>query len=111
MLPFETARSNFYDAAKHGLDAEITWFDGKQHPVTDVLEALMPMAREGLQAAGVTPGLIDRYLDVVETRLASRQNGAAWQLSHFRKYGDLFSLTAEYAEHQRTGIPVHEWPV
>lgn len=110
-LPFAAARANFYAAAKHGLEAEVAWLDGRTRPVSDVLGELIPLAREGLLQQGVDETLIDRYLDVIATRLASGRNGAAWQLAHFERHGDLFRLTAEYLEHQRSGMPVHEWPV
>ncbi len=110
-LPFEAARSNFYAAAKYGLGAEIRWFDGEVHPVREVLRKLAALAREGLEEQGVQSELIDRYLDIVDRRIATGQNGATWQLAHYRKHGDLFRLTADYLEHQRSGMPVHEWPV
>jgi len=110
-LPFETARENFYAAAKHGIGAEITWLDGKRRPVREVIAELLPLAREGLAAQGVSQDAIDRYIDVIASRNASGQNGAAWQLAHFARHGDLFRLTADYLEHQRSGMPVHEWPV
>jgi hypothetical protein len=109
-LPFEAARSNFYAAAKHGLGAETNWLDGSRRPVREVIAELIPLAREGLAAQGVPVELIDRYLDVIESRNASGMNGAAWQLAHFRRHNDLFRLTADYLEHQRSGMPVHEWP-
>ena len=111
ILPFAAARDNFYAAAKYGLDAEILWLDGRRQPVREVLAELLPLAREGLVRQGVGAGLIDRYLDIIHLRLASGQTGAAWQLAHHQKHGDLFSLTAEYLEHQRSGMPVHEWPL
>ena len=69
------------------------------------------MARAGLEDLGVAAGAIDRYLNVIEQRIASGRNGAAWQLAHYQRHGDLFRLTADYLEHQRSGMPVHEWPV
>jgi len=110
-LPFSKARENFYTAAKFGLDAEITWFDGQLHPVREILEWLVPLGREGLREQCVGEAIIERYLDVINMRLAAGRNGAAWQLAHYAKYGDLFRLTADYLEHQRRGMPVHEWPV
>lgn len=110
-LPFTQARGNFYAAAKYGLQTEITWLDGKRRPVRDVLEELIPLAREGLAELGVSKALIDRYLDVIGVRLATGRNGADWQLSHHAKHGDLFRLTADYLERQRSGMPVHEWPL
>ncbi|MBO9498392.1 MAG: hypothetical protein J7496_10205 [Novosphingobium sp.] len=110
-LPFEAARANFYAAAKHGMDAEFTWLGGKRLPAREVLKSLLPLAREGLEAQDVSPELVDRYLEVIEQRVATGRNGAAWQLAHFRKHGDVFRLTADYLEHQRSGMPVHEWGV
>ncbi len=110
-LPFEDARTNFYACAKHGMGAEIAWFDGTRRPVRDVLMELVLLAEEGLKEQGVSEELIERYLDVISLRIASGRNGAAWQLAHYAKYGDVFRLTADYLEHQRSGMPVHEWPV
>jgi len=110
-VPFAAARTNFYAAARQGLTAEIAWLDGRPHSVREVLAELLPLAREGLARQGVNPELIDRYIDVIELRLATGRNGAAWQLAHHAKHGDLFRLTADYVECQRSGMPVHEWPV
>jgi hypothetical protein len=109
-LPFEAARRNFYAAAKYGLGAEIDWLDGRRRPVREVIAELVVQAREGLARHGVSLEVIDRYLDVIVGRNASGRNGAAWQLAHFARSGDLFELTADYLEHQRSGMPVHEWP-
>lgn len=110
-MPFAVARDNFYAAARHGLDAEVTWLDGQVKPVRAVLAHLVPLAREGLRQQGVDPDLADRYCDVIEVRLRSGRNGAGWQLAHHARHGDLSRLTAEYTEHQRSGMPVHEWTI
>lgn len=111
-LPFAVARNNFYEAARRGLDAEILWLDGRgKRPIREILRELIPIAAEGLAAQGMDQDLIDHYLDIISCRLASGCNGAEWQLAHFRRYRDLHKLTAAYVENQRTGRPVHEWPV
>lgn len=110
-LPFAAARANFYAAARHGLDAEVQWLDGRCVPMRAVLAGLVPLAREGLDRLGVDPALSGHYLGVIAQRLASGRTGAAWQLAHHARYGDLFRLTAEYLEHQRSGAPVHQWAV
>lgn len=109
-LPFVLARQNFYEAARRGLDAEIHWLDraGKR-PVRDILSELVPLAAEGLATQGMDGDLIDHYLDIISSRLASGRTGADWQLAHFDRHGDLHKLTAAYVENQRTGRPVHEW--
>lgn len=111
LLPFTHARSNFYRAARAGLDAPLVWLDGTMHSAAQVAQSLLPLAREGLQQLGVHEASIDRYLDVIGVRLRTGRNGAAWQLAHHALYGDLTRLTADYLAHQRSGMPVHEWPV
>ena len=110
-LPFELARRNFYAAARGGMEAEFQWNGGETLSARDLLAVLAPLAREGLRAQGVPDSLIDRYMDVVDQRIARGQNGAAWQLAHYRRHGDVFALTADYLEHQRSGMPVDEWPI
>lgn len=109
LLPFEAARANFYAAAKYGFGAEMLWFDGCRLPVRDLIAELVPLAAEGLAAQGVSAHVIERYLDIVSVRTVSGQNGAAWQLAHYARHGDLARLTADYLEQQRPGIPVHQW--
>jgi hypothetical protein len=110
-LPFAQSRDNFYRAARDGLDARLTWLHGRQTLAVDLLEHLLPLAREGLQRQDVASADIDRYMDLLAVRLRTRRNGAAWQIAHHQRHGDFFRLTADYLEHQRSGMPVHEWPV
>lgn len=111
-LPFETAKANFYAAAQSGLDAEIDWpGKGRSCSVKQAIEGLIPAAEAGLRRQGMAGDLIDKYLSNITMRLGTGQTGAAWQLAHFDRYGDLHKLVASYLEHQRTGMPVHEWSV
>jgi len=112
VLPFALARENFYEAARSGLDAEIHW-PGRagKRDVRGVLKELIPLAAEGLAAQGMDDDLIDHYLAIISSRLASGRTGADWQLAHFERHEDLHKLTAAYLENQRTGRPVHEWPL
>ncbi|VAW76419.1 hypothetical protein MNBD_GAMMA13-1120, partial [hydrothermal vent metagenome] len=48
-LPFATARDNFYAVARDGLDAQITWLDGRKLSVQSLLlDRLIPQAHYGL---------------------------------------------------------------
>jgi hypothetical protein len=77
-----------------------------------LLDELLPMARQGLVLLGADAADIERYIDLATTRVRSGQNGAAWQRAHANLHGgDFFRLTADYLEHQRSGMPVHEWPI
>jgi hypothetical protein len=110
-MPFEVARGNFYAAARDGLGARLTWLDGEVVEARELLmRELLPMARRGLEQAGLDESEIGRYLGVIASRLRLRQNGAVWQRSQFEANGgDSFQLAADYLEHQRAGTPVHEW--
>jgi len=112
-LPFGTARTNFYAAAKNSLGAHVTWLDGNDVPVYDLLlEELLPMARAGLEAQDFDRDDIAVYMDVIHGRLRERCNGTVWQRSWVAKNGnDMHGLTRAYAENQQRDEPVHEWPV
>lgn len=111
-LAFELTRNNFYAAARHGLDAEIVWLDGKRHNIRTLLLAeLIPAAKATLLQLGFSANEVNYYLDdVIQARVSNRQNGAQWQLDCFRRHrGDTRALLAEYHDNQTRG-PVHLWP-
>jgi len=112
-LAFTEARDNFYRCAQLGLRAQVTWCDNKRHAVTDLLERfLLPMAREGLKLLDVAQDDISEYLQVIESRLQTRTNGAQWQRAFVQKHGrDMLALTEHYYTRQNSGNPVHEWTV
>lgn len=112
-LPFSTARDNFYAGARDGLEAQIVWLDGRSRPLRALLrEEILPMAEAGLAALGVDDEVRGRYIDILQGRARTGQNGAAWQRAHVEKYGrDFMRLTADYLDRQRSGLPVHEWDV
>lgn len=112
-LPFAEACANFYSAARQGLSAQVTWLDGKPVNLRTLLrEELVPMAREGLGRLGIAEAERTRYLSIIQDRVDSGQNGAAWQQAFVAKHGrDFFRLTEAYLLRQRGGRPVHEWDV
>jgi hypothetical protein len=112
-IPFATARDNFYEAARRGLDSVVHWDDGKRWPVVQLLQReLLPLARAGLEQLGMDGALIARYLDLIEARVAGGQNGSAWQRKFVERYGrDMRALTHAYRERQRSDEPVHRWDV
>lgn len=111
-LPFAVARDNFYRAARYGLDARLTWLGGGRRTARELLAGeLLPLAGEGLAQLELSVADRRRYLEVLSERLRSGRNGAAWQLAHYAKHRDLCRLTADYLQHQRRLVPVHEWPL
>lgn len=112
-LDFAQARDNFYAAARDGLEASVRWLDGRQHAMRELLlEELIPAAGQGLRQLGVDEQDRAHYLGILRARVASGQNGAAWQRAWIAAHGrDFFRMTAAYLEHQHSGMPVHEWEI
>lgn len=110
-LPFASAKQNFYEAARLGLDASVDWIDGRRWSLERLVRtALITQARRGLEALGVDAAEIDRYLGIIEARVASGQTGAAWQRAFVERHGrDLPALTRAYRERSHAGAPVHTW--
>jgi hypothetical protein len=80
-MEFDEAKSNFMAAARYGLDAQLTWLGGQPCSARElILRELLPDARAGLVRAGLDPGDVQRYLDVIEERVESGRTGARWTL-------------------------------
>ncbi len=112
-IDFAAVRRNFYGAAKNGLRAKVSWLQGKRCTVQDLLlEELLPLARQGLDTLGLDGAASTRYLEIIEARVRSGRNGAAWQRAYVEKHQcGMSALTAAYLERQESGKPVHEWPL
>jgi gamma-glutamyl:cysteine ligase YbdK (ATP-grasp superfamily) len=109
-LEFFHARDNFYAAARYGLNAQVTWLHGRRGRIGELLQHLIPQARQGLEALGCDTRLNDYYLSIIEQRLLTGQTGSAWQLAWLDGHGDdLSAMVAAYRERQDSGKPVHEW--
>jgi gamma-glutamyl:cysteine ligase YbdK (ATP-grasp superfamily) len=120
---FQQAHHNFYRAAQFGLGAELAWppaTDGRAWalPAAELVRQLLPTAAQGLAEAGVDPAEAGSLLAVIEARVASGQTGAVWQRQALaaleRRLGRPRALTEmleRYLDHQRTGEPVHTWPL
>jgi CBS domain-containing protein len=117
VMTFDKAKNNFLQSARLGLDAQLEWIGGKTVPVKQLLRRqLIPLAREGLQSSGVNQDDIDRYLGIVDKRVASGRTGAAWLLDSFsgmdadaKVTQKMSALTSATIERQNGGDPVHKW--
>jgi len=122
-LPFHIAEYNFYRAAQFGVDAKLVWPEFNQsgyseQPVCAILERLLPLAREGLDAIGIDAGESEHYLGVIARRLERRQSGAVWQqkmLAGLKKNTPLrpalHELLEKFIGHSVQNLPVAEWPL
>jgi hypothetical protein len=121
-FPFELAERNFLRAARYGLDAELYW------PLTrgsaperigarELIQRLLPVAREGLLAAGVAESEASYFLDVFGQRVESGVTGAVWQrraLAALEARGvprerALSQMLQEYLLGVESRLPVHRW--
>ncbi|MFS8836518.1 glutamate-cysteine ligase family protein [Synechococcus sp. WC101] len=110
-LSFAQCRANFYAAARFGLEAPITWLNGWQGSLRQLLlQELIPQAEAGLAQLDLAPQDIQEYLGILRARVESGQNGATWQRRYVARHGkDMQQLTCAYWERQRQGRPVHTW--
>jgi CBS domain-containing protein/gamma-glutamyl:cysteine ligase YbdK (ATP-grasp superfamily) len=116
LMEFESAQQNFYAAARHGLNAQLTWVGGNQSVRDLILNHLLPLARQGLKATQVSSTDVDRYLGVIEERVNSGKTGAQWTLqsvgalkNHRTKQMQCRALTQAMLSNQASGEPVHRW--
>ncbi len=121
-LSFERAEHGFYRAAQHGLAAELTWpFGGNGRlrtlPAAQLVPELLPVAREGLVAAGVAATEADQLLGVIAARVAAGQTGAVWQRRMLAtlepwlgRERALAAMLERYLELVTSDQPVHTWP-
>lgn len=122
-LPFPMAEYNFYRAAQHGLQAKLLWPSLQQsgcaeQSVTTLVEALLPLARDGLLSIGISAQEASRYLGIIEARLMVGRNGADWQLatlaqleSKLSRREALQAMLEKYMVYSAENRPVAEWPL
>lgn len=114
-MPFEVARENFYHAARDGLAANIVWL-GKSIKLQDfVLKQGLDFAKRGLRDFGVDEADLLQWLQIIERRVVSSQNGSVWQRRYIAKHGGgeagIRRMVAAYMLKQEEGEPVHLWTV
>ncbi|MFN7926634.1 MAG: hypothetical protein U0Y68_01600 [Blastocatellia bacterium] len=97
-MSFDDAKGNFHAAARHSLRAQFTWLGGKSIAAAPlILDHLLPLARTGLQQARIHEEDIARYLEVIEARVKSEQNGALWMLRPLLQW----KIRARYEQRHR----------
>jgi hypothetical protein len=109
---FEETKNNFYSAALHDLQSSVRWFE-KQFDIKTLLrDELLNQAIQGLQDLQVCSTDIEKYLGVIEARIASEQTGSSWQRKYVSSYNcDMTELAYAYQALQKTEQPVHSWEV
>ncbi len=119
-MSFNAAAENLHNGAREGLAAQLYWPEvGWVRADELVLRKLLPMARDGLVAFGVSARAIDRYLGVIEGRCLSGRTGSVWQRESvaklerggLRRADALTQMLRTYTEGMHADEPVHAWPL
>lgn len=114
---FEDAKTNFIKAATHGLDTKLFWFNHNSYTASDlIINALLPLAKEGLQKQGIEKEDISRYLGIIKERVKTVKTGSFWMLKSYHNMAKnknkeevLTAITASAMQQQEDNTPVHKW--
>ncbi len=116
-MDFDDARNNFFVACRMGLDSYMNWFGGRRISTPELLKKeLIPLAKEGLKDANIDQSDIDRYIGVIEDRVATGVTGAMWIINSYSKLAKdgpkeeaITSVTAAIINNQEKNLPVAQW--
>ena len=122
LLPFEQARDNFLEAARHGLDATLlSPFNSSgldRVPARELALRLLEPARQALVDHDVEAGDVDDLFALLTERITVGRTGARWQREataalepRLGRERALFAMTDRYVDAMRSGEPVHTWPL
>lgn len=108
-IPFETLKDDFYNVARTGFKTIFHEpLKGKKVSLDEwILKDGLKLTKDGLNSFGITQ--TDTILGCIEERTSSLQNGAAWQLAHFKKHNSIPKLMEDYMHQSTHNIPVHKW--
>ena len=123
--PFAWAEENFYRAAQRGLSATLVWPDpegaeeSRRVPAAELVRELLPVARQGLESAGIELADFEPWLGIIAARCANGQTGAVWQRAALRAHETrgrsrpdaLSDMLEDYLVHSQADQPVHTWPI
>lgn len=113
-ISFNDAKNNFYKAAKQSFYCQVTWVDGKDYDMQQLLlEKIIPNVKIALANRGVSKSSIDFHIgDVIYNRCKKAVNGAIWQKAYIHMHGKRFQEMVEtYSANQQKNIPVHLWGI
>lgn len=118
-LDFDDAKMNFFAASKLGLDTSFGWVgDQKISAKSLIKDELLPVAKHGLEKAGIIKSDIDTYLDIIAERIEASTTGAHWAV---KSYGNIIkksnrehalsTIAKSMLKNQKKGEPVHKWGI
>ena len=117
LMPFDRAKTNFFNAARYGLNSQMIWIDGESRRAGRlILEELLPRARRGLEIADIDPVDADRLLGILEERISAEKTGSQWMIDSLENMDNraklnvrMRSLTAAMKANQEASMPLHTW--
>ncbi len=114
-MSFDDAKGNFVAAARLGLQANLTWFHGREYAAQGLFQGVL-LARARLERAKVDGDDIERYLGILSERCQRGRTGARWVLDSLSAMGDkgtkdqrMTALVRAMQRRQESGEPVHTW--
>jgi len=87
-LDWETARNNFYAAAREGLDADLTWITrggAETRDTAALYRDLFAHAVEGLESRGLSTDEAQDYVQPLRERVARETTPADWKRARVRE--------------------------
>ncbi|MGD9563039.1 MAG: CBS domain-containing protein [Pyrinomonadaceae bacterium] len=116
-MSFDIAKTNFFNAARYGLNSQMAWIDGKSRRAGRlIVEELLPRARTGLEIAVIDSADIDRLLGMLEKRILTQKTGSQWMIDSLESMDKrakqnvrMRSLTAAMRANQEALMPLHTW--
>jgi hypothetical protein len=111
-LEWDTARENFYAAAREGLDAELAWITSDGRTTTDyesLYADVLDAATSGLRRRGLSEEQAAKYVYPLRHRARHDVTPAGWKRERVRQHLDegsgltnaIYEMQYEYLENQR----------
>ena len=116
-LDFADVKANFFAAARRGLNTGFTWIDDETVPAPRLIrDRLLPLAADGLAQLGIDADEADRYLTLIDRRVAEDMTGTRWLEKSAHAMQGVASrpercaaLTSAMISRQQSGMAVHAW--
>ncbi|MES3162412.1 MAG: hypothetical protein PPP55_12745, partial [Halorubrum sp.] len=110
-LPWEIARTNFYRAARDGLEADVTWVTsaGDQTTSTDrTYDDLFSLATAGLGRRGIDSADAAAWIAPLRERVSARTTPERWRRQLVEQHLDAGASPAEAIERSQRAYLQHQ---
>lgn len=117
LMDFKDAKANFIRAARIGRGTCFEWMGDTIQSKKLIKNELIPIARKGLEQAGIDHKDIELYLGVIEKRI-KKLTGSEWKIKSYRhlrksmkQEDSLARITESIYKNQMHDTPIHKWPI